>query len=218
VYVSHERHTMKVEKFLSESRCRTPLPETITIWHTSPVENLESILKYGVTTAKVDFESRLKAIENSNVSSYKKQNAKDRLLECFDNNPSGFVCCSGDKVYSVANGSASNEWEYYLNDKDFHVRMICFKIVIPFTILENLTVRNYKHLIERFKELWQKGYFARKMWEHRKWNHERGKDLKLDTNPIKGYDHFVLSFVPPEFIKSYEVIEVSERDKIVSSQ
>jgi len=190
-----------------------PLPETITVWHTSPVENLESILKYGITTAKFDIENSLQEIKNvKRVAKWRRKEAEDRLLESFKDDPSGYVCCSGDKAYSIQNGCASKEWKYYLNHKDYHGKRVCFKIVIPYRMVQIHTPKRWKYLIDRFEELWLKGYFAKRMWMHKTDNikHNNFKSCcsqPLNTNPIKGYDHIVLAFVQPEFIESFEIIE-----------
>jgi hypothetical protein len=195
---------------------RFPLPETITVWHTSPVENLESILKYGITTAKFDLENPLQEIDNTKrVAKWRRKEAKDRLMESFQDDPSGYVCCSGNKAYSIQNGCASREWKYYLKGKDYNSKRVCFKIVIPYRMVQIHTPKRWKTIMDRFEELWQAGYFAKRMWEHKlmniKYNNfKKCANKPMDTNPIHGYDHIVLQFVQPEFIESFEIIEAEK--------
>jgi hypothetical protein len=193
-----------------------PLPETITIWHTSPVENLASILKHGITMAKFDIEKPLEIINNAKrVAKWRKKEAKDRLLESFQDDPSGYVCCSGDKAYSIQNGCASQEWDYYLTKKDYHSKRVCFKIVIPYRMIQIHTPKRWKNIMDRFEELWLQGYWARRMWEHKLMNIKYNNFTKcsnkpMNTNPIETYDHIVLQFVQPEFIESFEIIEAEK--------
>jgi hypothetical protein len=184
---------------------KTPLPETITIWHSSLPENKESILKNGVTMAKFNLDEQLQMIEKSNALKGSKEQAKRRLFEAFDEPCiSGLVCCSGSREYSIQNGRAALEVKYYLDCKNFHGPVAVFKIVLPLRMLEVLTPNYYRYLITRFEELWGKGWFKARMWE------ARAKKWKGMSNVVATYDHFVLTHVPPEYIKGVEIIEQPE--------
>jgi len=203
---------------------KSPLPETITVYHTSPIENLESILRFGVTTAKFNFEEGLKIIRETKAPKWRKKSAEDRLLECFRDNPSGYICVSGNKGYSLQNGLACREFLESLgickngNYKNGHKRA-CFKIVLPTRILEILTAKNWQDIVARFEELWVKNYFARKSWEAR-YHIRRLKEIHANENlidswrdhfnAVKTYDHFYMAYIPPEYIESYEIIETEE--------
>jgi len=180
---------------------KTPLPETITVWHSSLPENKDSILRDGVTLAKFDTETYSKLIDKSQVSEETKKRARRRLLEAFDSDPSGLVCCSGDKVYSIGNGRATLETLHYLDGREYHGPVACFKIVLPIRMLEVLTPKQFQYLIVRFEELWTKGWFKARVWE------ARAKKWTGLTNPIQTYDHFIFTHVPPEFIQGVEMIE-----------
>jgi len=190
-----------------------PLPETIILYHTSPIGNKDSIIKHGLTLAKFDFEKKLIEIENAKISEQMKEDAKVRLLECFryKEHLSGYICLSGNKAYSIQNGCASNEYLWYLGKKDYKEDMVCFTIELPIRILEILTCKFWQNILEKFEKLWKEGYFTIRAWEAKvlnlKYNNFKNAGLKLETNPIEGYDVFFLNHVPPEFIKSYEVIQ-----------
>jgi hypothetical protein len=176
----------------------TPLPETITLYHSSPVENIESILKFGVTLTKFKLQEALDLIKNSKVPEWRKKEAYHRVMESFETET---VCLSGNKNYSVQNGSAGKEWLNYLTGEDQHGDVAVFKLVIPTRILEILTAPSWRSTFERFKELWKTGYFKRVCWV------ARVNGFSLCCKTIGSYDLWLVTHVPPEYIVSYEIVE-----------
>lgn len=187
-----------------------PLPETMTLYHSTPVENIESILKFGITLSKYDTESRLKEIEASNAVEWKKKSAKDRLLESFRNGHT--VCLSGDREYSIQNGNACNEWKNLLDGKAYYGKVAVFKIKIPYRMLEILTVKSWRSTMKRFEELWTSGYFSDNAIEC--FNSARTATIeeyrrcwmKL-ADCFTHYNIWPVTHIPPEYIKEYEIVD-----------
>lgn len=204
----------------AESQDRKPLPETLTFYHSSPVENIESILKYGLTLAKSgDVNVKLAIIENAKCAKYRKKLAHDRLLEAYKDNRYGeHICLSGNREYSIQNGNACKEWQYWLDGKGYHGKVAVFKVTLPWRMLEVLTVPDWRSILERFEKLWQGGYFD----EHEREIREHASEIadpkrredwlkELENHPIGGYDHWIVTHVPPEYIESYEIVEQKVR-------
>ena len=90
----------------------------VVLWHGSPIENKESILKYGISYRKPDvkrmIEEAISKIEKTLGVKISKVDSiiKDRILE--STRKGGIVYVSGNKEYAKSNALAGREWFYMI--------------------------------------------------------------------------------------------------------
>ncbi len=178
------------------------IPQTITLWHGSPFENLGSILVHGLTLSERDLEGQLREVDLSQEPEYRKKRARDRLLETSKRH-NGCIHVSGSKGYARRNGLGSKEYLGMLKGsyKEFYdnAKVVLFKIVLDWGTFESLIDGEYSHrIVTRFKELCAKGH-----WE--KPSIKPFIEKYHDGNIFDGYHEFHLRFVPRSALVSYEV-------------
>jgi hypothetical protein len=80
-------------------------------------------------------------------------------------------------------------------------------------VLEIITIKEWRNILERFEELWQEGYFQKRSWkdlvyaqklENPKFKRQWLRQARLI---FEHYDHWLVTHVPPEYIVSYKIID-----------
>jgi len=184
------------------------IPETITVYHGTLLENLESIYENGLDLSKNGLDKKLKTIKNSSTSDFNKKRAIRRVLLAKEHG--NVISVSGNMKYARQNAHASIEWLSMLGvpntETYFKKKIIVLKFVVPYKVFKKLCRNSY--LLDRFEELLKEGY----------WNKpevKRHVEQEHNGNVFEGYNEFHVYRLPAKYIDYYTTwIRVESKNSI----
>lgn len=174
------------------------IPNTITVYHGTIIENLDSILEHGLNLEKNHIEEKLKIVANSTATKDCKQRAIERLLQAKERNTT--ISVSGSMEYARQNSCASLEWLNAIGtpreETHYDRKVVVFEFMTYWCHFKNICRNSY--LLDRFEELTKQGW-----WD--KPNIKKFIDKYYKGNPINNYHEFIIKGLSKKFLVSYDI-------------